>query len=86
MGTDESCSVERCENQSFCYMRIAEVSHVTGLAESTIWEYARKSSDFPRPYRVGARATAWRSDEIELWMRTRPRVERKQFKVWNNIA
>lgn len=52
------------------FLRLKEVIALTGLKRSTI--YARVSAGtFPKCFKLGtgSRASAWRSDEIEAWMR-----------------
>lgn len=58
----------------FRFMRLPEVCKVTGICRSTIWEGVRRGT-FPHPVKVTDRCTAWRSDEVERWMASRPRVD-----------
>lgn len=54
-------------------MRLPEVEATTGLKKSAI--YARiKEGVFPGPVRLGAKAVAWRFDEIQQWIDQLPRV------------
>ena len=56
-------------------LRLMQVEEATGLKKSTI--YARiKEDSFPVPVRLGAKAVAWRSDEIQTWIDNRPRAMR----------
>ncbi len=55
-------------------LRLPEVEAVTGLSATTIWRREREG-DFPRRRRVSGNAVAWRSDEIERWVETRPVAE-----------
>lgn len=46
------------------------VEEVTGLSRSTI--YAMMSDGkFPRPYRIGRRAVAWKESDLIEWLETR---------------
>lgn len=36
------------------------------LSRSTVYQRAANGS-FPRPIKIGARASAWRSDELDRW-------------------
>jgi prophage regulatory protein len=56
------------------FLRLPEVADVTGLSPTTIWR-REKEGRFPRRRRVGPNAVAWRSDEVEAWIRGRPEVE-----------
>lgn len=58
----------------FRMMRLPEVIETTGLAGTTIWR-REKAGDFPRRRKITPGAVAWRSDEIEAWMDSRPEVE-----------
>jgi prophage regulatory protein len=54
-------------------LRLPEVLKATGLSRTSIWEL-EQAGTFPRRRRLTARAVAWRSDEIEAWMRSRPEI------------
>lgn len=51
-------------------MRIREVMSVTGLSRSSIYKYISLGM-FPKPVKIGERAVAWASDEIDAWVITR---------------
>jgi prophage regulatory protein len=55
-------------------MRLPEVEAATGLSGTTIWRREREGR-FPRRRRVGPNAVAWRSDEVEAWIRERPMAD-----------
>lgn len=44
---------------------------MTGVAESTWWEWARTFQDFPKPIRISPRCTRWDKAEIEAWLESR---------------
>lgn len=48
-------------------MRLKEVMETTGLGRSYIYRLASEGS-FPKPVRLGGRASGWVSDEIEEWV------------------
>jgi len=52
-------------------LRFREVRAITGLGRDTIYRLAREGR-FPRPRKLSERASAWRSDEIDAWIRSRP--------------
>ena len=52
-------------------LRLPEVEAATGLSGTTIWRREREGQ-FPPRRRVGPNSIAWRSDEIERWIRDRP--------------
>jgi prophage regulatory protein len=47
-------------------LRLPEVQAVTGLSRSSIYGRA-KSRTFPRPVKLGLRASGWVSEEVEAW-------------------
>ena len=52
---------------SEAFIRLPEVSSLTGMKRSTI--YARiKAGKFPPPCKLTERASAWRVGEIRKWM------------------
>jgi len=52
-------------------LRRPEVMSLTGLKASAI-DVLEKRGDFPQRVRISERATGWRSDELEAWIRSRP--------------
>jgi prophage regulatory protein len=50
--------------------RLRELSARIGLGRSAIYQ-AVSSGKFPRPVRIGARAVAWRHQDIEAWLAER---------------
>lgn len=49
------------------FLKLSEVTHLTGLARSTIYEMM-EAGTFPRPLKIGPKAVRWRLDIIEQWM------------------
>lgn len=52
------------------FMRIKEVSAITGLAKATVYRYV-SDGIFPRPIPLGGRRVAWLLSELEAWMNER---------------
>lgn len=50
------------------HVRIAVVTAVTGLSESTIRRKVA-AGDFPKPIRHGARCTRWVASHVTGWLR-----------------
>lgn len=48
-------------------MRLPEVTKVTGLGRSSIYEKISEGT-FPKSVPLGGRAVAWVSDEVEAWI------------------
>ena len=51
--------------------RRRQVEQLVQLSRSSIYA-AVKAGNFPAPYRIGARAVAWRISEVEQWLAARP--------------
>lgn len=60
---------------SYRYLRLRGVLEITGLGRDTVYRYIREGR-FPVQRRITDRASAWRSDEIEAWMSSRPVANR----------
>ncbi len=58
-------------------LRRPEVERETGLSRSTIYERIAAET-FPRPRRIGPRAVAWASSDIEAWKAAQPLADFKQ--------
>ena len=57
-------------------MRMPQVEAAVGLKKSSI--YAKiKAGDFPEPYRLGPKSIAFKSDQIQEWIDTRPLADRE---------
>lgn len=52
-------------------LRRPEVEQLTGLARSTIYANVQ-SGLFPAPIKIGKRAVAWRSSDVQAWLESRP--------------
>lgn len=51
--------------------RLPEVTRRTGLARSTIYDHVAQGN-FPPPVRLTSSTVAWRSEEVERWIESRP--------------
>lgn len=51
-------------------LRLPEVSRLTGLGRDSIYRLGA-ANQFPRPYKIGLRASGWRSDAIQAWIESR---------------
>lgn len=59
-------------------MRMPQVIKICGLKKSAIY-LKIKTGDFPSPVRLGPKSVAWRSDEVERWVLSRPKVATEQI-------
>jgi prophage regulatory protein len=58
-------------------LRLPSVLERVGVSRSTLWSWVRAKA-FPAPVRLGLRAVAWRSTEVDAWIasRTEARAQR----------
>lgn len=58
-------------------LRIPSVIEATGLSRSSILAMAKsRGSSFPQPLKIGKRAIAWRSQDIQAWIAELPTIEK----------
>ena len=53
-------------------IRLPSVESLTGLKRAHIYNLAREGK-FPRPLKIGARASAWRETQVQAWIEERIR-------------
>lgn len=61
------------KGKSRVFLRRAAVCKRTGLPSSTLYRYITLGL-FPRAYRLGPNAVAWRLCDVEIWCASRPQV------------
>ena len=65
---------EKTKAAAVRFLRLRAVCEKTGLGKSSVWAYSKTGKyGFPKPVHVSAGVTAWRLDELEAWMSSRPR-------------
>jgi len=52
-------------------LRLTEACDKTGLSRSSLY-VALKRGEFPKPLKIGKRAVAWKSTDIDEWIESRP--------------
>lgn len=65
------------------FLRRPQVAERIGASIPTL-ERMVAAGDFPLPVQIGANSVAWRSDEVEAWMRARPRARITVKKPYKN--
>ena len=53
--------------------RERDVLAVLGISKATLWRW-RRAGQFPDPIQLGPNTVAWRRDEVESWLASRPRA------------
>ena len=61
----------RAESVMPVFLRMPTVMRMTGLGRSTIYRLIAEHK-FPSPVRLGPRAVAWRSSDLDEWSEARP--------------
>ncbi len=54
-------------------MRLKEVMERCGIGRASVYNWMNEKK-FPKQVKIGPRAVAWRSDEVEKWIETRKQV------------
>ncbi len=49
------------------YIRAKALAPMMGIAVVTLWRWAA-TGKFPKPVKLGARATAWKAEDVRRWM------------------
>lgn len=49
------------------FLRLHAVEQLTGLKRAHIYGLARRGQ-FPRPIKIGIRASAWRASQVQDWI------------------
>ena len=55
------------------FLRLEEVLRLCAVSKSFVYR-EMEAGRFPRPVKLGRRATRWKRDEILGWMESRPQV------------
>ncbi|MCG9026944.1 AlpA family transcriptional regulator [Laribacter hongkongensis] len=58
-------------NTTIKFYRLPEVLNLTGYSRPSIYRLMN-AGEFPQSVRLGSRAVAWRSSDIDAWMASRP--------------
>lgn len=59
------------------FYRLKDLTSLFKVNASTIWRWLA-NGEIPAPLKLSANTTAWRVDEINEWIATRPRLETKK--------
>lgn len=55
-------------------LRLQQLRARLGISRSSVYELLRGDHTFPRPVRLGKRVVGWIDDEIDEWLKSRPRA------------
>lgn len=54
------------QGSSVTFMRIKQVSAITGLSKSSVYDLI-KTGDFPRPVKISDHRSGWVKAEVDAW-------------------
>ena len=57
-------------------LRVKQVLELTGISRAHLYRMMERDT-FPLSVQIGLKARAWRSDEVQAWVESRPRTGRK---------
>ncbi len=57
-------------SQPVIFLRISQVVDRTAVPRSSLYRKIA-NGDFPKPFRLGKKSVAWRSDEVQEWINNR---------------
>lgn len=52
------------------FLRMPEVRKTTGLSRAHVY-YLAQQGQFPKPYKLGEKASGWLQSEVREWMQSR---------------
>lgn len=56
------------EHQKESYLRLTQVANQLSIGKSTVWYYVKKEI-LPKPIKLSARVTVWRSSDIDSFFK-----------------
>lgn len=62
--------ISSAQQQTRRALRLPEVLRITGLPRATMYRWAA-TGRFPKPFKLGPRASAWDSMAVEAWLAER---------------
>lgn len=66
MNEDRSCNQPKLPVEG--YIRAKVLAPLLGISVVTLWRWSA-TGRIPRPIKLGERVTAWRAEDIRIWMR-----------------
>jgi prophage regulatory protein len=59
------------------FYRLKDLTQIFKVNASTIWRWLA-AGEMPEPLKIAANTTAWRAEEINEWIASRPRLVTKK--------
>lgn len=70
MGCSDMNTLSEQKPQTKRFLRRADVERATGFSGATLYRLAALGR-FPKPMKIGARASAWLESEVQAWVDAR---------------
>ena len=64
----QAVSDEIARHKGRRYARPTGTAQYLGVSLATVWRWSSSRGDFPRPRKIGPRATVWDLNEIDAWL------------------
>jgi prophage regulatory protein len=58
------------KSQDVQFYRLSQLKEKLSVSRSSIWSWVKDGS-FPKPIKLGKNCTAWNSEDIHAWVRSR---------------
>lgn len=49
-------------------LKVQQVAQMLEVCKATVWAYAKSNPQFPKPYKLAAKATRWKLNEITAYI------------------
>lgn len=49
------------------FLTVSQVADLIGVSKATVYRMVHEQPAFPKPQKIGKRASRWRYDEVKKW-------------------
>ncbi|WP_394270644.1 helix-turn-helix transcriptional regulator [Qipengyuania sp.] len=53
---------------------VDQVAEKLTISKASVWRYAARDPEFPKPIKLSPGCSRWRADEVDAWLETRERA------------
>lgn len=53
---------------------VDQVAAKLTISKASVWRYAARDPEFPKPIKLSPGCSRWRADEVDAWLDTRERA------------
>ena len=69
-----SISTHQIQMPSTGYLRLPQVLTYIPVSATTLWRWCREGR-FPQPIKLTERVTAWRTEDVQTWIKSKSKSE-----------